>query len=290
MAVRGPIRKHLGSHFQGRAQACMKLVFPGGEHPQVLLGQGINRIGSDPGSTIVLDRPGVQPQHCQLHVTAHGVMLDVPRGTMVWVNDRQVDGLISLRAGDTIVFEHVRARLASMEGVTAVGAVLGLPGVTHPSANDDPGITAVRVVLPKYVLRGIDSVGGRNFAVHGVATVGRANDCALHLDEPGISRVHARLLPTDDGVQIEDMGSTNGSFINGRRVLRALAKPGDEVAFDGLRFRVSAPGQAEAVKGAALPAASPSRPRLAWPPRAVLAVLGLALIVLLGFAVPQLMR
>ena len=77
----------------------MKLVFPGGEHPQVLLGMGVNRIGSDPHANIVLDRPGVLPQHCQLHVTASGVMLDVPHGTTVSVNGRQVDGLIALRPG-----------------------------------------------------------------------------------------------------------------------------------------------------------------------------------------------
>ena len=41
----------------------MKLVFPGGEHPQVLLGPGVSRVGSDPQSNIVLDRPGVMPQH-----------------------------------------------------------------------------------------------------------------------------------------------------------------------------------------------------------------------------------
>ena len=35
----------------------MKLVFPGGEHPQVLLGPGVNRVGSDPQATIVLDQP-----------------------------------------------------------------------------------------------------------------------------------------------------------------------------------------------------------------------------------------
>ena len=74
----------------------MKLVFPGGEHPQVLLGPGVNRVGSDPHSNIVLNRPGVLPQHCQLHVTPSGVMLDVPQGTTVSVNGRQVDGLIAL--------------------------------------------------------------------------------------------------------------------------------------------------------------------------------------------------
>jgi len=90
----------------------MKLVFPGGEHPQVLLGPGVSRIGSDPHANIVIDRPGVMPQHCQLHVTPSGVMLEVPHGTTVSVNGRQVDGLIALRAGDSVAFDRIEARLA----------------------------------------------------------------------------------------------------------------------------------------------------------------------------------
>jgi len=91
----------------------LKLVFPGGEHPQVLLGHGVNRVGSDPQSTIVIDHPGVLPQHCQLHVTAQGVMLDVPAGTAVSVNGRQVQGLIALRPGDSVGFDQVQAKLAA---------------------------------------------------------------------------------------------------------------------------------------------------------------------------------
>ena len=45
---------------------------------------------------------------------------------------------------------------------------------------------------------------------------------------------------------LEDLGSTNGSFLNGRRVLRGEARPGDEIGFDTLRFRLVAPGQSEA--------------------------------------------
>ena len=119
----------------------MKLVFPGGEHPQVLLGPGVNRVGSDPQANIVLDRPGVLPQHCELHVTAHGVMLQVPHGTTVSVNGRSVDGLIALRPGDSVSFDRIQARLSTLEAAA--------PGRQHvgplpPPANDDPGATAVR--------------------------------------------------------------------------------------------------------------------------------------------------
>lgn len=217
----------------------MKLVFPGGEHPQVLLGLGINRVGSDPGANIVLDRPGVLPQHCQLHVTAHGVMLDVTSGTPVSVNGRPVQGLITLRAGDRVAFDSVQAHLASLDTAPMGKQQAQADGFVLGAANDDPGATAVRPILPKYLLRGTSgSVAGHNYPLLGPMTVGRANECDLQLDEEGLSRKHARLVPTADGVQIEDFGSTNGSYINDKRVLRGEARAGDELGFDTLRFRL----------------------------------------------------
>lgn len=224
----------------------MKLVFPGGEHPQVLLGQGVNRVGSDPDATIVINRPGVLPQHCQLHVTAHGVMLEVPPGTSVSVNGRQVAGLISLRPGDNVAFDQVQARLAAME---SVGAALHhvVPSASMPRpANDDPGVTAVRPVLPKYVLRGVSgTVFGRNIPLLATTTIGRSQECNLQIDESGLSRMHARVMPTGGGVQLEDLGSTNGTYINDKRVVRGMAKVGDEIGFDTVRFRLTASNQAE---------------------------------------------
>jgi len=222
----------------------MKLVFPGGEHPQVLLGQGINRIGSDPDSTIVIDRPGVRPQHCQLQVSATGVMIDVPAGTAVSVNGRPVSGLIALRHGDSLDFDQVHARLASMESVTA--ALHHVSAKTVGSANDDPSVTAVRSVLPKYVLRGVSGeVFGRNIPLLATTTIGRSQECNLQIDEPGLSRIHARVIPTGDGVQLEDAGSTNGTFINDKRIVRGVASPGDEIRFDTVRFRLTSTSQSE---------------------------------------------
>lgn len=241
----------------------MKLIFPGGEHPQVLLGLGVNRIGSDPQATIVLDRPGVLPQHCQLHVTDHGVMLDVAPGTSVSVNGRAVQGLITLRSGDRVAFDTVQAHLASLDRANLRDQALAQDPLG--AANDDPGATAIRPVVPKYLLRGIcGSVDGRNFPLPATPmTVGRARDSDLLLDEQGLSRNHARIVPNADGLQIEDLGSTNGSFINGKRVVRGQARAGDEIAFDTLRFRLvsSEPLEVRAVQVAA----SAPRSRRAWP-------------------------
>ncbi|MDR7098079.1 pSer/pThr/pTyr-binding forkhead associated (FHA) protein [Lysobacter niabensis] len=228
----------------------MKLVFPGGEHPQVLLGPGVNRVGSDPGSNIVLDTPGVLPQHCQLHVSATGVMLEVPSGTTVSVNGRHVDGLIALRPGDSVTFDHVLARLAAIDAVAPRGGDGGYP---H-AANDDPGVTAVRHVVPMYVLRGVTGGAfGRSYPLQGPVTIGRSPECDIHINDLGLSRVHARLIPGEDGVTIEDLNSTNGTSLNDRRVIRERARMGDEIGFDKLRFRLVGaaghePVQVEATK------------------------------------------
>ncbi|HJW46425.1 MAG TPA: FHA domain-containing protein [Lysobacter sp.] len=226
----------------------MKLVFPGGEHPQVLLGPGVNRVGSDPQSNIVLDTPGMLPQHCQLHVSATGVMLEVPHGTTVSVNGRHVDGLIALRPGDSVTFDHVLARLASLDAVGSPrghdGGAAGFPR----AANDDPGVTAVRQVMPMYVLRGVTGGAfGRSYPLQGPLTIGRSPECDIHINDPGLSRVHARLVPGEDGVQIEDLDSTNGSFLNDRRMKREKARIGDEIGFDKLRFRLVGAGGHEPV-------------------------------------------
>ena len=212
----------------------MKLTFPGGEHPQVELDPGVQRVGSDPASQIVLSVPGVQPLHCELHVSDKGVMVQVPGNAPVSVNGRPVAGLIALRTGDHLDFHHVHAKLIAIEGTDKMPA----------TANDDPGATAIRVAVPRFFLRGLGE-DGRSLPVTAATVVGRARDCQMRLDDDGLSRRHARLLPTAEGLQVEDLGSTNGTTINGKRVQRALARPGDEVAFDALRFRVVAPGVAE---------------------------------------------
>ena len=243
----------------------MKLVFPGGEHPQVLLGPGVNRVGSDPQATIVLDAPGVLPQHCQLHVSATGVMLEVPSGTTVSVNGRQVDGLISLRAGDSVSFDHVLARLAAVDAVGLRGdgrATTRLPS----AANDDPGVTAVRQAMPMYVLRGVTGGAfGRSYPLQSPVTIGRSPECSLHINDLGLSRIHARLVPAEDGVQIEDLGSTNGTWINDRRIVRETARLGDEIGFDKLRFRlVGTAGQGEPVHVEARNMRAPAKGGLPW--------------------------
>ena len=70
--------------------------------------------------------------------------------------------------------------------------------------------------------------------------IGRSRDCHLMLDTPQVSRKHARLVVTDSAVTVEDLGSTNGVYVNRLRIETAHAlKDGDSFSVGDDEFTVS---------------------------------------------------
>jgi two-component system cell cycle response regulator len=74
---------------------------------------------------------------------------------------------------------------------------------------------------------------GRVFTVAEIGTptvIGRGKEVQVRVDDAGASREHARVLETDDGTYVvEDLGSTNGTFVDGKRVERAELHSGDRI-------------------------------------------------------------
>ena len=61
-------------------------------------------------------------------------------------------------------------------------------------------------------------------------TLGRSRQCDVVLDDPNVSRQHAEIRPRGGSWVLTDLGSTNGSSINGRRIDGPeVVKPGDEL-------------------------------------------------------------
>ena len=52
--------------------------------------------------------------------------------------------------------------------------------------------------------------------------IGRAADCQLVLDDDYVSTRHAQIVRTDDGYMVEDLGSTNGTYVNGQRITQPV--------------------------------------------------------------------
>ena len=71
---------------------------------------------------------------------------------------------------------------------------------------------------------------GRSYELFDELTVGRAAGCHIALDDRFVSQLHARMFRRDDQCFIEDLGSTNGTFLNDDKVTSpALLTKGDHV-------------------------------------------------------------
>ncbi len=77
------------------------------------------------------------------------------------------------------------------------------------------------------------------FDIQGVTTLGRAESARVVLDDSSVSAHHAMLRPVDGGWAIEDLGSRNGTLVNGRPVTSQVTLScGDGVQLGRVRLRL----------------------------------------------------
>src|SRR5437867_12360654 len=74
--------------------------------------------------------------------------------------------------------------------------------------------------------------------VKDMTLVGRTDDCDLRLDHKSVSKMHCVLVKTDGLLVLRDLGSTNGTRVNGTRVRRAALLPNDKLSVANFHFRV----------------------------------------------------
>src|SRR3954453_5415175 len=74
--------------------------------------------------------------------------------------------------------------------------------------------------------------------VRDMSIVGRKEDCDVRLDHKSVSKIHCVLVKTDGLLVLRDLGSTNGTRVNGTRVRRGAVLPNDKVSFANYHFRV----------------------------------------------------
>lgn len=217
----------------------MKLLFPNGEHEPFELGDGVVVVGTGSDCQLMLTAPGISLRHCELQShDGQTVVVPVDNTATTVLNGRQIVGESPIKPGDLLLFARVGCRVVATDKPAA--AVRRAP----PAAGGDDGRTRVRMALPKFLLRGVSGpTFGKTYAVVGTLIVGRSSECDIAIASDEVSRHHAKLQVTPDGVVIEDMGSANGSFVNNQRIhAPTLLKAGDELRLDTIRFLLMSPG------------------------------------------------
>ena len=118
----------------------------------------------------------------------------------------------------------------------AVWAELKEPKPVVAASPAQPAAVAPQPPPPKRAARAHlvvvapDEQRGRSYELLDELTVGRAAGCHIALDDRFVSQLHARMFRRDDQLFLEDLGSTNGTFLNDAKVTSpALLKTGDLV-------------------------------------------------------------
>lgn len=211
-----------------RCVESLRLRYPNREHADLALSPGVHAIGRDADGRTALVRDSADAV-AQVCVDRRGVWLQVREGVRgLHVNGRPVRRMAMLRAGDTIFLDGVELLLLAGEP---------LPAPADYGFGEAPE--------SRLVIRGIAGPHhGRCYPLDKPRTIGRASECDIRIDDASFAERHARLEAHADGVVLRDMGSVEGSLVNGRSVRNALLRPGDQLVLESQhRFVIEAPSR-----------------------------------------------
>ncbi len=80
---------------------------------------------------------------------------------------------------------------------------------------------------------------GRSFTIGDrPLVIGRSPDVDVVINDTNVSRRHAEVWRTGEGVAVRDLQSTNGTFVNGHRITAVSLSPRDDITIGGLHFRI----------------------------------------------------
>jgi predicted component of type VI protein secretion system len=105
-------------------------------------------------------------------------------------------------------------------------------------------------MMSKLILQ-FDGVVLKEFAIGTAVTIGRLPDNGVIIENPAVSGHHARVVRDGDSVVLEDLESTNGTFVNGQHVTRHTLQHGDVVLVGKHKLLFDESGVAEAEAPAA---------------------------------------
>ncbi len=194
-------------------------------------------IGRDAQVDIVLPDPSVSRRHAQVEPAADGLRLtDLGSGNGVWIGTERITEVL-LRGTD-------RFRI----GATTFECVA--PAAPPAAASPDDAPTLAGALVLRIVEGGENDPTGRTFTVEGLATIGRADDCQIRITERDVSRRHATVELTPEGVRLTDLGSTGGTWVRGEEVTSTVLAPGASFRVGGrVTFEVAPAAAAAATPG-----------------------------------------
>ncbi len=182
------------------------------------------RIGSSKGNDFIIADESVASEHAEIRVQGDEVALvRVCTQGALSVNGRTVKKAVLTKAGDLLCVGTVQLELVDpKEGF--------VPKTSETVQESAWSIKAMDPSLPE-----------KTFAINKTMVLGRTPECQISISSSHLSRRHAELSIVDGRLSLKDLGSANGTYVNGKKITETFLKRGDLIGFDKLMFTVFGP-------------------------------------------------
>ncbi|MCW8194076.1 FHA domain-containing protein [Proteobacteria bacterium 005FR1] len=196
-------------------------------------------VGRGSGNDLMLEDLTVDPKHAEILVKHEKLTLVNTSGKTVLVNGQSVTEQQLLKVGDQLQI-----------GETALEVI-------DPKQQSAKAPSAAAAENTGWALKANHTaLANRIFHIKSETVIGRSNDCDITLAAAHLSRRHVKLFVEDGLLYARDLGSANGTYLNGEKITEARVRRGDELRFDTLSFGVIGPASEDLDKTSVRPMAA----------------------------------
>jgi|JI81AbrownRNA_FD_contig_31_3024765_length_994_multi_4_in_0_out_0_1 pSer/pThr/pTyr-binding forkhead associated (FHA) protein len=208
----------------------LKLQFVDRRQPAFWLVDPRLTIGRDKTNNLVINDEGISVFHAELQQEEGKLFLrDTGSVNGTFLNGEPVTKRTEVKVGDTIRLHLVELQIID-------------PTKAPPEPTAAPIKREIPKPAPLWQVKAMTGViSGRMFPIEGTNVIGRDPHCDIVVGGAHVSRRHAEFSIRNNVLWVKDLGSSNGSFVNGKRYEESALQNGDEVKFDAMIFKVVGP-------------------------------------------------
>jgi pSer/pThr/pTyr-binding forkhead associated (FHA) protein len=210
----------------------LKIQFKDRRKPAMWLVDSTLKIGSDPSCNIVVEEASVDPIHVELVIQQNEIVLkNVSTNRSVFINDIPVVKEHLLKSWDVLKV-----------GESELEIIDPLSERNPPPVKKPDQATVIRPIVSPWMLKAESApLGGQYFSLSNGFIIGRDEKSDIKLPFSYVSRNHSKIAIRKEKLFIEDLNSSNGTYINGEKIKSCEVRNGDELRLDQFVFHVIGP-------------------------------------------------
>jgi ABC-type multidrug transport system ATPase subunit len=198
---------------------------PGRSEERVIpLTTGINILGSGPQSHIRIASPHVRPHHLNIEATPEGLSISSAQPDVLFKYGENLCHKATLRSGESFSINGIEFQCRRVPSAERTELAFARPIVSETKV-ELPNVTQAPKLSEMQVSGFVTQKPLNRFPL----LIGRNEACDVVLNHPQVSSMHARLERSNRQIYIEDLRSSNGTYVNDKLVHRSQISPGESI-------------------------------------------------------------